>query len=78
MLRGFATAAFAVCAIAQFVLYWQILAEHKPGHSRASFALMKIPRKDDLTARGQRLQKWWWWTTAGAVAAFLGVVASRG
>ncbi len=77
MLEKIAMAAFVVCALAQSALYWMILAEHKPGRSRAGFALMKIPQEADLTAKGMKLAKWWWRTTAVAIVAFIGIAASH-
>jgi len=77
MLLKLAAAVFALCAVAQFSLYWGILAEHKPGRSRAGFALLKIPRRADLTDRGVELAKWWWRTTTIAAMAFVVVLVLR-
>ena len=60
VVRALAIVGFVIAAIGQTILYVAILFEHKPSASVARFAFMKIPRNEDLTARGRILARWWW------------------
>jgi len=76
-IKGLVVAVFAIGAIVQALLYYAILAEHKRTASRARFAIMRMPRMEDLTPRGQILARWWWRATAMVVAAFAAIILLR-
>ena len=70
-LKVLALVALGICAVGQALLRLAIFLEHRPSASRVSFLLVKIPRTEDLTSRGQKYAAWWWITVGAGVAAFL-------